>query len=74
MKSGKAPTLTIAEIFEKYIGEYTNINSLSMQQKKSVRDILRCQTEKCGMHTTVCTDCGTIDFSYNSCRNRQRLR
>jgi len=22
------------------------------------------------MHATVCTDCGTIDFSYNSCRNR----
>jgi hypothetical protein len=70
MKSRQAPSLTIAGIFEKYIGEYTKKHFLSLQQKKVVNDILRCQTEKCGMHTTICTGCGSIDFLYNSCRNR----
>jgi hypothetical protein len=70
MKPKQSPSLTIAEIFEKYIGEYTKTHSLPLQQKKVVNDILGCQTQKCGMHTTVCTGCGNIDFSYNSCRNR----
>lgn len=70
MKSRQAPLLTLAEIFGKYMGEYTKHHSLSLQEKKAIKDILRCQTEKCGMHTTVCTACGTMDFSYNSCRNR----
>lgn len=66
----QSPTLTIAEIFENYLGEYTKKHSLSQQQRKVVNDILRCQTQKCGTHTTVCTDCGIVDFAYNSCRNR----
>jgi hypothetical protein len=70
MKPKQAPSLTIAEIFEKYIGEYTKNHSLNMQQRKVVNDILRCRTQKCGMHGTVCTGCGNIDLSYNSCRNR----
>jgi hypothetical protein len=70
MKARQAPTLTIAGIFEKYMVEYSKTHSLSLQQRKAVNDILRCQTQRCGMHATVCTDCGKIDLSYNSCRNR----
>ncbi len=70
MKPKPKPTLTIAEIFEKYIAGYSKTHSLSAQQRKAVNDIQRCQTEKCGMHTTACTGCGSIDFAYNSCRNR----
>jgi hypothetical protein len=70
MKPRQAPPLTMAGIFEKYIGEYTKNRSLSPQQRKVVNDILRCRTRECGMHGTVCTGCGNIDLSYNSCRNR----
>lgn len=31
---------------------------------------MHCRTEALGGHKDVCADCGTIQVSYNSCRNR----
>lgn len=32
--------------------------------------IAECRTEALGRHKVVCTDCGTLQIAYNSCRNR----
>lgn len=70
MKAEQAPALTIADIFETHMGHYMKTHPISVQQLKAVNDILRCQTERCGMHSIVCTECGVVGHSCNSCRNR----
>jgi len=70
MKIVQNQKLTIANIFETHFAEYAKTHKISEQQRKAVSDIMRCQTKDCGMHQTVCTDCGVVDISYNSCRNR----
>ena len=32
--------------------------------------IYHCRTSSLGYHAEVCTECGSVDVSYNSCRNR----
>ena len=70
MKIVQNQKLTVADVFETHFAEYLKTHKVSEQQRKAVTDIMRCQTIDCGMHEVVCTDCGTIDLSYNSCRNR----
>jgi hypothetical protein len=43
---------------------------LSGPQKRAVRDIVACRTERLGGHLEVCPTCGFSRGSYNSCRNR----
>jgi hypothetical protein len=43
---------------------------LSGPQKRAVRDIVACRTERLGGHLEVCSTCGFSRGSYNSCRNR----
>ena len=45
-------------------------NSLSPSQAKAFHMIRRCRTSSLGYHSEVCTECGSVDVSYNSCRNR----
>jgi len=70
MKTPYIPTLTIADIFKEHIGSYLKEHNVNSEQHKVIRDILSCQTSECGMHARVCTDCGVIDYAFNSCRNR----
>jgi len=44
--------------------------SLSPAQAKAYHMIRRCRTSSMGYHSEVCTECGSVDVSYNSCRNR----
>jgi Putative transposase. len=46
------------------------LNSLSPAQAKAFNMIRSCRTEKLGSHADVCTECGSVNVSYNSCRNR----
>jgi hypothetical protein len=43
---------------------------LTLDQERVVRDIIACRTAALGGHREVCTICGAVDHSYNSCRNR----
>lgn len=43
---------------------------LTVWQHKTLRAIRDCRTQALGGHIDVCTDCGTLQISYNSCRNR----
>ena len=46
------------------------VDRISPAQAKAFNMIRHCRTSTLGSHTEVCTDCGCIDVSYNSCRNR----
>lgn len=46
------------------------LKSLSPAQAKAFHMIRLCRTSTLGSHAQVCTECGTMDVSFNSCRNR----
>ena len=39
-------------------------------QKRMLLAIGKCRTAALGAHELACTDCGTVQYAYNSCRNR----
>ena len=61
---------TIAGILRDNIAAYREKYKMDGHLLKVVDDITRCHTLACGLHQTVCTGCGTVEFSYNPCRNR----
>ncbi len=46
------------------------LKSMSPAQAKAFNQIRVCRTSTLGYHSEVCTECGSVDVSYNSCRNR----
>jgi Putative transposase/Transposase zinc-binding domain len=48
----------------------TSLLHVSVHQQKTLRAIEQCRTMALGGHIDKCTDCGTVQISYNSCRNR----
>lgn len=47
-----------------------HLGSLSPAQAKAFNMIRHCRTSSLGSHSEVCTECGSVEVSYNSCRNR----
>lgn len=43
---------------------------MSPQQAKAFHMIRHCRSAKLGAHSMVCSECGSVQVSYNSCRNR----
>lgn len=60
----------VQDIFERYGREYHSKHSMSPGQYKAMMDIIHCRTEAFGGHVDECEECGYIQISYNSCRNR----
>ena len=53
------------------IFKQVRLASISPAQAKAFNMIRLCRTSSMGYHhSEVCTECGTVDISYNSCRNR----
>lgn len=52
------------------IFNHVHLNSMSPDQAKAFNMIRHCRTPSLGSHSEVCTECGTVEVSYNSCRNR----
>lgn len=52
------------------IFNHVHLNSMSPDQAKAFNMIRHCRTSSLGSHSEVCTECGTVEVSYNSCRNR----
>lgn len=44
--------------------------ALNAWQYRTLNALSLCRTSALGGHVDACTDCGTIRYSYNSCRNR----
>ena len=60
----------LQDIFTVYGDEYRSCHGLSSDQLKAFDAITACRTEALGGHSLACTECGSIELSYNSCRNR----
>lgn len=45
-------------------------SDFTVHQQKTLRALQQCRTSALGGHVDVCTECGVIHISYNSCRNR----
>jgi hypothetical protein len=67
-----SPALELADIFRlhgpAYLARFGD--SLSVQQKRALRDIALCRTAALGGHVNQCDACGHRTISYCSCRNR----
>jgi len=60
----------LKDIFIAYGDDYQAQYSMSNIQHKAFSAISACRTEILGGHRLVCPECGTIEQSYNSCKNR----
>jgi hypothetical protein len=60
----------VATVLLAHGAEYAQSHSLSPEQQRAMRDIMRCRTAALGGHLDRCTACGDERPAYNSCRNR----
>jgi predicted Zn-ribbon and HTH transcriptional regulator len=60
----------VQDILSKHMGSYLERHSLSSHKLKTVNALIKCRTSSLGGHATICEDCGHMQISYNSCRNR----
>ena len=64
------PALEVADIVRACGAAYRATHHLSGQQDRVLRAIENCRTAALGGHRLVCDHCGTVEISFNSCRNR----
>jgi hypothetical protein len=63
-------SLEVADIFRQHGPAYRQSHRLSRNQWRAMRAIEECRTAALGGHTDQCDQCGHLEISYNSCRNR----
>lgn len=64
------PAFEVADVFRAHGEAYRHAHSLTGDQVKVMRAIETCRTAVLGGHVDLCLDCGVLEPSYNSCRNR----
>jgi len=62
--------LELQDIFNCFADSFLANNTVSYEGIKAVKAIKSCRTSALGGHVDVCEDCGCLNISYNSCRNR----
>ncbi|MCL5024180.1 MAG: transposase zinc-binding domain-containing protein [Nitrospirae bacterium] len=60
----------VEDIFRRHGPEYRHTHPLPLQHLRVMRAVEACRTAELGGHKGQCADCGHIEISYNSCRNR----
>lgn len=60
----------VADIFRQHGPEYRQSHRLPLTHLRVMRAVEVCRTAELGGHKDKCADCGHIEISYNSCRNR----
>lgn len=60
----------IQDILLAYGDDYISKNTITYIQQKVLNALMKCRTSALREHTTLCEDCGHLQISYNSCRNR----
>lgn len=60
----------MGDIFRMYSEEYLSKHKLTKKQYSVIRSIRDCRTVANGYHLDLCDNCGHIEQSYNSCRDR----
>jgi hypothetical protein len=66
------PPLELADVLRAYGPAYLEAygDTLSVAQRRALRDLVRCRTAELGGHVEACDQCGHRRIAYNSCRNR----
>ncbi len=70
LKNDNKQRFELQDIFNKYADQYKLNNNLTSEQKRAITDITSCRTSRLGYNAKQCCSCKNIEFSYNSCRNR----
>lgn len=66
----KPRRVEVADIFRHHGPEYRQSHCLPLRHLRVMRAVEVCRTAELGGHKDKCADCGHIEISYNSCRNR----
>lgn len=64
------PIYEVADVLRAHWSQLPGIKGMNGWKLRTLNAIRRCRTADLGSHTDVCTRCGTVEISYNSCRNR----
>jgi len=66
------PQVEVADVFRAHESALPEAfgNSLSVDQRRALHDIIACRTSTLGGHVEECDGCGHRRIAYNSCRNR----
>ena len=60
----------VADIIRRYGSDYRQSHSLPLRHLRAMHAVEICRTAVLGGHRDKCEDCGHVEISYNSCRNR----
>ncbi len=60
----------VADILRRYGSDYRQSHSLPLRHLRAMHAVEICRTAALGGHRDKCEDCGHVEISYNSCRNR----
>ena len=68
----EAPTLEVAQIIRQFGDAFVRERGTTLvsEQRRALRDLVRCRTQALGGHVRRCASCGHHEIAYNSCRNR----
>lgn len=64
------PAFELADVINSHWKEIARPAQFNTWQLRTLDAIRRCRTASLGGHVDLCTDCGHVRISYNSCRNR----
>jgi Putative transposase/Transposase zinc-binding domain len=64
------PAHEVADVLEAHWQDVQQNGKFSTWQLRTLDAIKRCRTAAMGAHVDACIDCGHLQISYNSCRNR----
>lgn len=64
------PTFELADVLRSCLDTYERQYAVSITQRKAINAIINCRSATLGGHVDVCTACGLLAISYNSCRHR----
>ena len=64
------PRLEVADIFRDHGEAFRQNHVLTSEQRQVMAAIETCRTKVLGGHADLCPDCGHVEISFNSCRNR----
>ncbi len=64
------PRYEVAEIVRRFTDQLVKKYPQSAQVLKTLQAIGYCRTKYLGGHSSGCKHCGTVNYHYNSCRNR----
>lgn len=60
----------IRNVFKTHYPLFIQEHNENYHHSKVINSIIKCKTKDLGGHSTVCTECGSTENHYNSCRNR----